>query len=408
MRKKGKIAICALLCALLLLAIPSILVSAASRDKVKIKTFDKELQELTGTNESFLKKDEYNPNADLTWRAAVVLSNRADIEMNGDSYNEELYNQVVKYNRLSVRTKLDSRLTDIERDSAVQCFVKGIVIGESMGKYSQARRLYAEYYVPRADADKILERLQSKTKRIKLTPDGQVTRTTNLPKRYKDYPYILASFPNDYYDKKFIYLKATFSYKPIKLKHYAPPVDVFKPPYNTGYETLDFKDMYNQYGDMWMEKIKTNLETRLNFDYRTVDSNWIDTLQNTYYIYGDATADKKTREKIKKYVNVAKKNHVIIESKSIVVEPSSMYELMGRFYVRCYVKFKVTADNLYTIKEDRQDELIYSDMSNTYLIRLQKNKWYEGYYDIGISSTAFGDDGDGFSVTYDVLVDDKE
>lgn len=406
MKKGSKKIVCILSCILLAtVIIPSILVQASSTSKVKIGKFEKELQLTAGTEESLIKEGEYDPNAELTWRVAVVMTNRADIIMNGTSYNQEVYDNVVNYHRLSIQSKLEDRLNDTEKDYAIQSFVKGIIPGETMGTYSQSRKLYADYYVSRADADKILERLKSKTKRIKLTPDGQVTRTVNLPKNYKKFNYILASFPNEYYEKKFRYLKATFSYQPVNLKEYASPKDLSKVTYNTGYETMKFTDMYAQYGDEWINKIKTNLETRLNFDYRTSGDEWISRLHNTYYIYGDAVADKKRTTKIKDYVNTAKKNHVVIQSQKIVIEPSSMYKFLGDFYVRCYVKFKVSADKVYTTDENRQNELIFSSMSNTYLINLKNNKWYEGYYDIAIGGTAYGDDGATFSVTHDMIVD---
>lgn len=53
----------------------------------------------------------------------------------------------------------------------------------------------------------MMNRLKNKGKRFKLSYDGQVLRIINLPKNYKDYPYILASFPNSYYEKKMWYTK---------------------------------------------------------------------------------------------------------------------------------------------------------------------------------------------------------
>lgn len=63
----------------------------------------------------------------------------------------------------------------------------------------------------------MMNRLKNKGKRFKLSYDGQVLRIINLPKNYKDYPYILASFPNSYYEKETSATKQKS--KKIKLQH---------------------------------------------------------------------------------------------------------------------------------------------------------------------------------------------
>ena len=44
------------------------------------------------------------------------------------------------------------------------------------------------------EAKKMMNRLKNKGKRFKLSYDGQVLRIINLPKNYKDYPYIPVSY----------------------------------------------------------------------------------------------------------------------------------------------------------------------------------------------------------------------
>ncbi|MEG1992633.1 MAG: hypothetical protein RR056_04545 [Acetivibrio sp.] len=430
----------AIVAAILLEGIPPISADAASMEPVILQEFVKELEEATETKkatetkeatetekateteevteteeateteetietkEILMKEKEFDVNKKVTWKEAVVLANRADIRLNGDAYDKERYNQVKKKQRLSGLGELNPE----ERKAARLCFVKGIIAGDSMGLYSQARKLQANAPLTRTQVDKLIARIKDKTQRIKLSPDGQVIRTTNLPKNYKYFTYILASFPNKFYEKKFKLQYITYSYKPVRFKHYAYPKDIFKDKntYNTGYLTLKFKDMYNEYGDEWLEKIKTNLECRLNFDYRTVNNEWISKLHNTYYIYPgkeSAYMNKRKSDAIKEYVNKAKKNHVIVKTAQIAIEPSTMYEDLGDFYVRCHIKLKITADQVYNGDSEKQAELVYSGINYMYLPDLKKGAWYEGNFEVAIGGTAGGDGGETFAVTSDYL-----
>lgn len=381
MSKRGKIVGCACFCILIAVTvIPSLWVQAASKDKVKVPEFVAELQKAAGTSEELLKEGEYNRDGLLTWKVAAVLTNRADVILNGDSYDKDLFAQVKEKKRLVGL----SGLTSAEMKAARLCFVKGIIPGESMGSYSQARKFYPGQVLTKADMETLLERFKDKSKRIKLTPDGQVTRSNNLPKTYKYYDYILASFPNEFYETKLKFLRWKYGREQVRYQDYAYPKDMKKLSWvNPRGEKIVFKDDFAQYGDLWMEKVKTNLETRLNFDYRTVDNEWISKLRATYFVYGDAD-DKEKTDSIKKYVETAKKNKVIVKSAKVVVEPSSMYLSSGLYYVRCYVKFKVSADMLYDGDSMRQHELVYSSGKFQYFDNLKKDVWYEGYFDIEI------------------------
>lgn len=358
--------------------IPITSVQGASKDTVTIKQFEEELQEVVGTKESLVNEGEYNLSQKVTWKVAAVLSNRADVILNGESYDEDLFDQVKEKKRLVGL----SGLTSAEMKAARICFVKGIIVGDSMGSYSQARKLRSKDEMTRAEVDKLIERLKSKTKRIKLTTDGQVTRTVNLPKNYKAYDYILASFPNEFYENKFFFLRCTYGEEQVRYKDYAYPKDMKKISWvNPLKQKFVFKDDFAQYGDLWMEKIKTNLETRLNFDYRTADNEWISKLRATYFVFDDAEMDKGKTDSIKKYVKAAKENKVIVKSSKIAVEPSSIYMESGLTYVRCYVKFKVMADTIYSQTSLRQNELVYGSKGMMFT-NLKNNTWYEGYFDI--------------------------
>ncbi len=81
------------------------------------------------------------------------------------------------------------------------------MVGKSDGTYSAPGNFCQRQKITRDEAKKMMNRLKNKGKRFKLSYDGQVLRIINLPKNYKDYPYILASFPNSYYEKKMWYTK---------------------------------------------------------------------------------------------------------------------------------------------------------------------------------------------------------
>jgi len=349
--------------------------------------------ELTDTTKS-IKKGE------LALLASRIMTYK------GEKEDSDLSEIIVSKKRISDLSKMNEPY----KACAVRVFGEGVMVGSSNGTYSQDRKFNAsETVTAEAMKSAILKALGEKDRSI-MSPDGQLTRTTNLPKNYKKYSYILASFPNKYYEMKNMHEITTYYYTPVNMKDYAYPMDLFKLKYSTGRETLAFKDMYDTYGKMWLDNLKNNLECRLNFNYKTVDNDWITELRETYYTYKVGSEEEqkelnaKETDAIKSYVAKAKKNKVIVKADKIVIEPSSMYMKKGTFYVRCYLRFKINATEVYN-KNEAQAELIYSSWHNIYLQTLKKNQWYEGYYDIGISGTAFGDSGYGFSITDDVLAD---
>lgn len=379
-------------------SVPMVPAMAASKDTITIDAFVKKLEKAAGKT-GLLKDGEYsNINNNIKRVDVAVLTNRADEVLNGASYSKDLYKQVVDKKRVTGLKNIGKE----EKEAIRKCFVKGLMQGYSNGKCSQDRSFKPEQFLTVGEADKIIERLKDKKKRVKLSPDGQVIRTTNLPKNYKKFDYILASFPNSFYVKRFDYQRASYTYEPVNLVDYASPKDVKKVLYNTGYKKIKFTEMYDKYGEQWIDKIRTNLECRLNFDYRKVDNKWVDKLNKTYFISQSTETNKKRIDNIKDYVKKAKKNKVVVKASDIVIEPSTLYmdSTIG-FYVRCYLKFKISANVIYPTKGDKQNELIYGNF--VWLEGLKKNEWYEGYFDIGIGGVAYGDDGHNFSVQMDNL-----
>ncbi|MFQ9152031.1 MAG: hypothetical protein ACLR6B_11580 [Blautia sp.] len=78
-------------------------------------------------------------------------------------------------------------------------------MGDSLGTFSTSRRLMPAMPISLENAKLALKRLKDPTLRKIISADGQVTRNTDLPESYKEYKYVLESFPNSYYNKPQFY-----------------------------------------------------------------------------------------------------------------------------------------------------------------------------------------------------------
>lgn len=356
---------------------------AGKKQYISIEKFAEKLEKAVDLEKgSLIKEGEFTEKGQtLIWTEAAVLTNRADELKNGAAYDVTLYKKVVDTKRLTGLKGLDEG----EKRSARLCFIKGIILGSSKGKYSQSRAFHAADKVTVSEAHTILVRLKNKEKRGKLSPDGQLLRTEGLPKNYKSFDYILESFPNEFYERRFAY---QMYQKELSQEKYASPKDIKEMVYGSG---ESFQQRYELYGDDWMETIRTNLQCRFNFDYRTVDKEWMSRLAGTYiYDNFETEWNKRVISCVKNYAETAKKNHVKLQADKIVVEPSTLYYSMGQYYVRCYIKFKLDADTLYPAKEgeeNRQHEMIFSGYECVVLEGLKKNTWYEMSIDVPIRQT---------------------
>lgn len=169
------------------------------KNQISIKDFASQVQKVTGKD--VLKNSGIkNTAAATTNEIAAYLLNEADSAVNGgeNSYNYDLYGYVKYFNRISDIKKAGDKY----KESLYKCFTKGIMVGKSNGTYSSTRKFLPKTKITKDEAKKMINRLKNKGKRFKLSYDGQVLRIINRPKNYKDYPYILASFPNSYYEKE--------------------------------------------------------------------------------------------------------------------------------------------------------------------------------------------------------------
>ncbi len=358
----------------------------------------------TAIEKDIIKKGEFtNYQSYITRQDVALVVNRVDELLHGETYDEKLYEQITSRKRISDLTKV----TKSKQDAVVKIFLKGIMVGNSSGKCTQDRSFRGRDKLNAKEVTTILTRLNNISKRKKLSFDGQLIRTTDLPKNYKDFEYILASFPNSFYESKFDWMLYTYYdendkvRKPIEFQDYVRPVNMKNKTFKTWYASYDMKDILDKNLDNWVEKIRLNLETRLNVDYRTVDNKWISTLRSTYYFIGDENYDKKDTERIKAYVNRMKKNKVILKAQVISVEPSSLYDSSG-YYIRAYVKFKIVSAN----DLSEQSNIVFSRWGDSGVIipNIKKNQWIEMYIDTNLGTQNAGSTGEDYGIKVDFFM----
>ena len=380
--------------------------SAAASNKIKIYNFIKLLVPAVGLEVDTTAKSPYlkaalaagivkegdfkDYKADLTRVDAAVLLNRADEYLNGDKVDAELL-EVILEKRISDIKKIPAG----KREAVGKVYAKGLIVGKSNGMYIQNRAFNGYDYLTTADAKKVVALLTNTKGRAKLSPDGQLIRTTNLPKNAKSYPYILESFPNSFYEMKFLYQIRTYSWDPVEGKDFASPVYIRT---KKEKESKDSESKY-QFTDDWIRKVENNLKYRLNVDYRTINNTWVDNLRSTYFVYDDASIDKKTTDDIKEYMNFVKKNNVVIKSSIITVEPSTLY-FDQSYKVRAYVKFKI----FFSGENQKQDDLFFSRKYVNFQ-GLKRDKWFEGVYDIELATANGYSNGSDYAIFGDALDD---
>jgi hypothetical protein len=271
-----------------------------------------------------------------------------------------------------------SKITKNKRQDVAEVVAKGIIKGFNNGKYIQNRSFNGSEKITVSGVKDVIKLARDKYARAPISPDGQLIRTTNLPKNAHEFSYILECFPNEFYEMVFYfqrlkpYIEGTMDKKDY---HY---------PNNTGYSYLQerYTDKISigmqpyEYYDAIVKKAEQYVNSIFNVDYRTVGDEWIKKLEGSYAPTLDDYYDE-----INRYLNIMKKNHVVVENKLISVEPSTLYEYNGSYFIRVYVKYRITAD---TIDVEDDYDLIFGSLTGTYLIGLKNCEWTYGYYDINL------------------------
>lgn len=318
-------------------------------------------------------------NSYITRTDAAVLINRADEYLHKDTLNEKLLDFVLN-KRISDIKKVDKS----KREAVAKCFAKGIIKGYFNGYYIQNRSFRGEEYITADTAKAIFNLVLHPEKRAKLSPDGELIRTTNLPKNAKKYEYILACYPNKFYERKFDYM-FTLQYKAGTLNsvYHKCPIDTQKSTYRNLYEEWPLQEEMNKYLYQWQEKAETYLNYIFNVNYKTVNSKWINGLASCYVKSNiDEAADLKSY-----YIKHMKANKVIIESSIIAVEPSTLYYDTG-YCMRAYIRYRITAKDI----TEKQNRLLWSQYPA--LENLKSGVWRDGIFDIRFG-TNNGSNGDG-------------
>ena len=329
----------------------------------------------------------------LTKEHAAVYIERVDELVNGQQYDTNLYEKVLAKNRLSDLKKVKKSY----RASVIKVYCKGIMIGYSNGYYVQSRKFCGKKVVSLSEAKTYLKRLKYPKKRRQISADGQLIRTTNLPSNKRSYPYILETYPNSFYEKKFEYQETKYGKKPVALVDYASPAKIGKMKFYNG---VSMKSVMDKNLEKWCEKVARNMELRFIVDYRTIDNDWVSKLRSTYYVFeGDAQANKQRTDEIKDYVAMVKKNKVVVKCSRVTVEPSTLYNTWED-YVRVYVRFKIVNGNV-----ENLGKVFYCEQA--YIKNLKKNTWKECYFDVAIGSSNGNSLGSDYAVFSNMLVNIK-
>lgn len=326
-----------------------------------------------------LKADDFdNFTSYINRTDAAVLLNRADEYLHGNTVDDKLL-KIVTDKRISDINKIAA----VKREDVARCVTKGIIAGYTNGYYIKNRAFKGSGYITNGSAKAMVNLVLNPEKRAKLSPDGMLIRTTNLPKNADKYDYILACYPNKFYEKKFEFMLSDDWEAKRNPDYYAYPVEMKNETFKNWYHEWPLKEEMDKHLYEWEALAEKYLQYVFNVDYRTVDDKWVEGLAS---LYTESNIDE--AEAIRSYyIKHIKENHVIVESSIIAVEPSTFYE-DGDYCMRAYVRYRIFADDI-NVKQNRIINAQYP-----YLVSLKSGKWRTGVFDIRFG-TNDGCNGDG-------------
>lgn len=339
--------------------------------------------------------------------AAIILV-RADEFIYGNStVSDDLVNEII-----------ESRISDINKISKVKrpylakAYALGYIKGNSNGSFSTDRTFNPNYKITLTYAKQLVSLINDKDARHTVAPDGQLIRTTNLPKFAKFYPYILASYTNKYYDQEFDFMKVVYngdleqpaygtdSYMKKQYSEFVSPVDF--PKYKNGQAVVELdyygrskgtaSEFYDLHAQELEDKCREHLGLVFNVNYKTISKNndaWKYSVLNTTKQAG--ILDGSQMEHLDRYITSMKNNKTIVEFDTIAVDKSTIYVSDGWYYIRAYVKYRVVSG---TIPSERKyiSPLVFTYYPYPIFSELKLGKWHESYFDIEIS---LGENGNG-------------
>jgi hypothetical protein len=181
---------------------------------------------------------------------------------------------------------------------------------------------------------------------------GRKIRTTNLPKNYQEYPYILEDIPNEMYE-----LPRLPGFTDASI---LSPAQVSRAPEYTKKNV-----------DLWTARVRNYLTNLLNVDYRTVDESLVTDLmryRGTYHV----------EYSILNWVKWARQNEIQVEGYA-EPEPSMIYGSDDGGHIRVvrtrvafrFLHFKQPKDLLWSV-----------EFTNPSVDKIKPGVWYETYVDV--------------------------
>jgi hypothetical protein len=335
----------------------------------------------------------YNKN--ITRGDALVVLNRADEYLDGNRLDTEL-----------VQLAIEKRISDIgkvaegKREDVAKAYLKGFMKGYDNGAYSTDRELKVTKKITKDGALSCIKMLKDKKSRAKISPDGQLIRTTKLPKNAKTYPYILASYPNAYYEMPRVFEGKTIYDMYGNLVKYKSGVDYFNPvevkKFKPSWYSGAFSDFKSLKQNEWLNKAISYAEHVFNVDYRTINDTWVQDMINLS-IYYDSVHSEWYQERLERYIEFMKDAKTVVKSKDISADISSIYIFQEDIYIRVRVKYQIIStlapSNVDTdtyISEDPYKAVLFST-SRVDLRGYKLNKTVETYFDICLEQSIVDD-----------------
>ena len=369
---------------------------------VKQELISKGILPVTVDTENVLRKD-----------AFAMLQNAA--RYMGQKNDTNMVTLAQSFSRLSDV----SGLSDGDRLAAYYCYGNGLVEGVSDGDFTRTRSMKPNAKLSKSDADLYLARLSGKSAKRVLSPDAQVTRTSNL-KNMDLYPYILDNIPDSFYTRafKFMTIKDSATMKPLYESgkkdsdgtiwvdgggNYASPVK-FREMYGpNGTQITKYHVLDSVYSMSAMEKaVEEYLYKTFNVDYRTTPT---DTAWRTYMrdMLRDQAmgsgVDKAHDAMVDNYLRLMKENRTVIECDFVRAEASTMFDSIDGNYIRCYVHYRVVSfdstkkvmvsvDGLKGYINPLLFTLSTEKTTLVDLCNLKAGEWRDGYFDIMLGYSA--------------------
>jgi hypothetical protein len=335
-----------------------------------------------------IKEGEFSSySKNITRGDALVILNRADEFLNGTKVEEAL-----------VQLIIEKRISDIgkvaegKRADVAKAYLKGFMKGYYNGAYSADRELRVTKKITKAGALSCIKMLKNRDLRAKMSPDAQLIRTTKLPKNAKTYPYILASFPNAYYEKNKKFEGRTIYDMNGNLVVFKSGVDYINPvevnKFSASWYESDFKNDYTKYRNSWADKAAAHVKNVFNVDYRTIDYNWVQDMVKLSTYYGSVHSEW-YQERLESYERFMKEAKTVVKTNKIATDCSSIYYFDNKFFIRVYVRYMIVTTDI-SPKIDL-DTLIMNDsykglLFSTGIVDMRgykPAKWVEECFDIG-------------------------